>query len=238
VIDYSTLIQTAGARANAADSNEARQAVEAVVTVVALALDDDERGRLADVLPGALRGAAALPGPATPVASSAALVRTVSERSGCPAERARFYTQAVLATVADAEPEVAELIARRLPDGHDLFSPIDQGVTARGSGVPTRQSPRILDRDEIARQLDGLTGWEGDELRLRRTVVLPPDRVRPLRDAVGRVERELDHHARVTQDQGAVTFEVWTHSLDRVTDMDVELARRINRAVEEIGASG
>jgi pterin-4a-carbinolamine dehydratase len=104
--------------------------------------------------------------------------------------------------------------------------------------VPIDLSPRLLERDEVERELSGLTGWDGDERRLRRTVVLPPDRVRPLRDAVARVEQEMTHHARVEQQEGEVTFEVWTHSLDRVTDMDVALARRINEAVERVGSAG
>ncbi|MEU7813022.1 4a-hydroxytetrahydrobiopterin dehydratase [Pseudonocardia sp. NPDC049154] len=48
----------------------------------------------------------------------------------------------------------------------------------------------------------------------------------------------LTHHARVEQQQDAVTFELWTHSLDRVTDMDVELARRIDAAIAALGSSG
>ena len=83
-----------------------------------------------------------------------------------------------------------------------------------------------------------LEGWEGDEHRLRRTVALPPERQRPLRDAVARAEHDMTHHARVEQLQDAVTFEVWTHSLDRVTDMDVELARRIDAAVAAVGSHG
>jgi pterin 4 alpha carbinolamine dehydratase len=66
-----------------------------------------------------------------------------------------------------------------------------------------------------------------------------PTRVpRPLRDAVARAEREMSHHARVEQQEGTVTFEVWTHPLDRVTDRDVELARRIDEAVDAVGAAG
>ena len=170
--------------------------------------------------------------------SGAALVSAVSAGSGCPAERARFDTQAVLSTLAGSEPEVASALAQRLPDGEELFSPIDQGVPPRGSGVPTELTPRLLEREEIDRALAALESWEGDEHRLRRTVVLPPERHRPLRDAVARAERDMTHHARVEQLQDAVTFEVWTHSLDRVTDMDVELARRIDAAIAAVGSSG
>jgi pterin-4a-carbinolamine dehydratase len=162
----------------------------------------------------------------------------VSAGSGCPAERARFYTQAVLSTLAGSEPEVASVLARRLPDSEELFSPIDQGVPPRGSGVPTGLTPRLLERAEIDHALAALEGWEGDEHRLRRTVVLPPERERPLLDAVARAEHDMTHHARVEQLRDAVTFEVWTHSLDRVTDMDVELARRIDAAIAAVGSSG
>jgi pterin-4a-carbinolamine dehydratase len=106
------------------------------------------------------------------------------------------------------------------------------------SGVPTRLSPQLLDRTDVDRELRRLPGWDGDEHRLRRTVELPPDRVRPLRDAVSRAEREMDHKARVEQREGTLTFEVWTHSLDRVTDLDVQLAHRIDEAVETVGSHG
>jgi pterin-4a-carbinolamine dehydratase len=162
----------------------------------------------------------------------------VSAGSGCPAERTRFHTQAVLSTLAGSEPEVARVIARRLPDGEELFSPIDQGVPPRGSGVPVGLTPRLLEQGEIERALAALEGWEGDEHRLRRTVVLPPERQRRLRDAVARAERDMTHHARVEQLQDAVTFEVWTHSLVRVSDMDVELARRIDAAIAAVESSG
>lgn len=238
MIQYATFIEAAGAQADVADTDEARRSVEAVILAVAASLDEPDRERLAAVLPGSLRAAAEIPGQAVHPDGGAALVAAVSAGSGCPAERARFYTQAVLSTLASAEPEVASVIARRLPDSEELFAPIDQGVPPRGSGVPIGLTPRLLEQDEIDRALAALEGWEGDEHRLRRTVVLPPDRQRPLRDAVARAEQDMTHHAHVEQLQDTVTFEVWTHSLDRVTDMDVELARRIDAAVAAVGSHG
>jgi pterin-4a-carbinolamine dehydratase len=238
VIKYAMLIEAAGAQAGATDAEEARRAVEAVIAAVAASLEEPDRDRLAAVLPGSLRGAAETRGDALHPASGAALVAAVSAGSGCPAERARFYTQAVLSTLAGSEPELASVLAQRLPDGEELCSPIDQGVPPRGSGVPIELTPRLLERDEIDRALAALESWEGDEHRLRCTVVLPPERQRPLRAAVARAEHDMTHHARVEQLQNEITFEVWTHSLDRVTDMDVELARRIDAAVAAVGSSG
>ena len=232
MIQYATFIESVGAQAGTADTEEARRAVEAVIAAVAASLEESDRDRLAAVLPGSLRRAADIRGTAAPPESGAALVSAVGAGCGCPGERARFYTQAVLSTLAGSEPHVAGILARRLPDGDELFSPIDQGVPARGL------TPRLLERAEIDRALAALEGWEGDEHRLRRTVVLPPERQRPLRDAVARAGHDMTHHARVEQLQDAITFEVWTHSLDRVTDMDVELARRIDAAVAAVGSHG
>lgn len=238
MIKYATFVEAAGERAGVADTEEARRAVEAVLAGVAASLDESDRDRLAAVLPGSLRPAVETHGQGERPESGAALVFAVSAASGCSPERSRFYTQAVLSTLADLEPEVAAALARRLPDGDELFAPVDQGVTPRGSGVPIGLTPRLLEQDEIDRVLAALEDWTGDQHRLRRTVVLPSDRHRPIRNAVARAEQELTHHARVEEEGDALTFEVWTHSLDRVTDLDVELARRIDAAVAAIGSSG
>ncbi len=238
VIQYANFIEAVRDLAGAGDTEEARRATEAVIGAVAAAVAEPDRRRLSVILPGSLRGAADIHGPARPPENGAALVSTVSARSGCPAERARFYTQAVLSTLADCEPEVAGLLSRRPPAGEELFSPIDQGVPPRGLGVPTGLTPRLLERDEVERALAALEGWEIDEHRLRRTVVLPPERQRPIRNAVAKAEQAMTHHARVEQGQDRIIFEVWTHSLDRVTDMDLELARRIDAAIAAIGSGG
>jgi uncharacterized protein (DUF2267 family) len=136
-----------GAQVGAADTEEARRAVEAVIAAVAASLEEPDRDRLAAVLPGSLRSATEMQGEAPRPDSGAALVSAVSAGSGFPAERARFYTQAVLSTLAGSEPDVASVLARRLPDGEDLFSPIDQGVPPRFSYERfEEQSPDAYER--------------------------------------------------------------------------------------------
>ena len=92
MIKYATFIEAAGAQAGVADTEEARRAVEAVIAAVAASLDESDRDRLAAVLPGSIRRAAEIRGPGLRPHSGADLVSAVSARSGCPAERARFYT--------------------------------------------------------------------------------------------------------------------------------------------------
>ncbi|MGY1634883.1 DUF2267 domain-containing protein [Geodermatophilus sp. SYSU D01186] len=62
MIQYATFIQAVGAQAGAAETEEARRAVEAVIAAVAASLEESDRERLAAVLPGSLRGAAEIRG--------------------------------------------------------------------------------------------------------------------------------------------------------------------------------
>ena len=140
MIKYATFIEAVGAQAGAADTEEARRAVEAVIAAVAASLEECDRDRLAAVLPGSLRGAAEIRGQALHPDSGAALVSAVSAASGCPAERARFYTQG--------------------------------GDEHTGCGAPSCSRP------------------------------------------------SASGHYGVEQLRDTITFEIWTHSLDRVTDMD------------------
>jgi 4a-hydroxytetrahydrobiopterin dehydratase len=87
---------------------------------------------------------------------------------------------------------------------------------------------RLLDDEERTRQLEGLPGWEGDAVALRRTVSAPdfPTAVR-LVGAVAEVAEELDHHPDIDIRWRTLTFVLSTHSAGGVTQNDVELAHRI-----------
>lgn len=93
--------------------------------------------------------------------------------------------------------------------------------------------PRLRDRpltpEEVAAGLLELPGWHGDTRRIARTV-RPPD-LWHLLEGVATAETDLDHHTVVDLDSGTVTFSVWTHDCDAVTEGDLELARRINAIV-------
>ena len=89
--------------------------------------------------------------------------------------------------------------------------------------------PARLSPDEIAAALHGLPEWSGDGDGIRRTAELPS-----FRDAVDAIVRiadvaeEMDHHPDVDLRWRTLHLAVVTHSAGGVTELDLELARRID----------
>ena len=92
--------------------------------------------------------------------------------------------------------------------------------------------PPRLSPDEIAAALHGLPNWSGDGDGLHRTAKLPT-----FRDAVAAivaiadVAEELDHHPDVDLRWRTLHLTLVTHSAGGVTDLDLQLARRIDALV-------
>ena len=89
---------------------------------------------------------------------------------------------------------------------------------------PSRLSP-----DELTAALSGLPSWSGDGEGLRRTVELPgfPDAVAAL-VRIAFVAEQLDHHPDVDLRWRRLHLTLVTHSAGGVTELDLELARRID----------
>jgi 4a-hydroxytetrahydrobiopterin dehydratase len=89
--------------------------------------------------------------------------------------------------------------------------------------------PPRLSPDEIAAALPGLPEWSGDGDGIRRTVELPT-----FRDAVDAIVRiadvaeEMDHHPDVDLRWRTLHLTLVSHSAGGVTQLDLELARRID----------
>ena len=89
---------------------------------------------------------------------------------------------------------------------------------------PTRLSP-----DEIAAALQELPLWSGDVDGLHRSARLPS-----FRDAVAAivaiadVAEEMDHHPDIDLRWRTLHLALVSHSAGGVTDLDLELARRID----------
>lgn len=232
MLEYQSFLSAVGRHIAVSDTAEVKAGVEAVLGAVDQVLDADARGRLAALLPGSLRATMGT-GTATRALTTDAFVEVVASGGGYPTERARYWAQAVLAALAESDADAAEIIRPALPDP-TLFQPLGQGPAPVRTGVATNLSPEILEPDEIARNLATMPGWTGDTSRIVRTVEIPAERVAPLTDAVHRIETELGHHARIDNGTDGLTFTVWTHSLDRVTELDLTLARRIDEAIATV----
>ena len=89
--------------------------------------------------------------------------------------------------------------------------------------------PPRLSPDEVAAALRGLPQWSGDVSGLHRTVQLAsfPAAVAAI-VAIADVAEELDHHPDVDLRFRTLHLTLVSHSEQGVSELDVELARRID----------
>jgi 4a-hydroxytetrahydrobiopterin dehydratase len=92
--------------------------------------------------------------------------------------------------------------------------------------------PTLLDADAVGVALGELDGWSGDTTAITRTAQLPsfPDAIAVV-DRVAVVAEEMNHHPDIDIRWRNLTFACATHSAGGVTDLDIELARRIDEIV-------
>jgi len=97
---------------------------------------------------------------------------------------------------------------------------------------------RRLEPDELSAQLGNLVGWTGDVAGLRRTYQAQTflEGIR-LVDGVAEVAEEMDHHPDIDVRWRSVTFALVTHSEGGVTQLDIELAHRIDALAGGLGAT-
>jgi 4a-hydroxytetrahydrobiopterin dehydratase len=89
--------------------------------------------------------------------------------------------------------------------------------------------PPRLSPDELSAGLSALPLWSGDADGLRRSVELPgfPDAVAAI-VRIGFVAEKLDHHPDVDLRWRTLHLTLVSHSAGGVTELDLELARRID----------
>lgn len=89
--------------------------------------------------------------------------------------------------------------------------------------------PPRLSPDELAAALHGLPLWSGNGDGLRRTVELPTFRAAVAAIvAIADVAEELDHHPDVDLRWRTLHLILVSHSAGGVSDLDLQLARRID----------
>ena len=97
---------------------------------------------------------------------------------------------------------------------------------------------RPLDAEEIERQLLGLPSWSGDSAGIRASVTFPDFRaaIRGV-DEIALVAEEMDHHPDIDIRWRTLHLTLTTHSAGGVTQLDVELAHRIDEIAAGLGAT-
>ena len=89
--------------------------------------------------------------------------------------------------------------------------------------------PQALPVDEVAAAVAELTHWDGDAQGIYRRVDLPSFRAAvDAVVAIADIAEEMDHHPDLDLRYDSLRIAVVTHSAGGVTDLDVELARRVD----------
>jgi uncharacterized protein (DUF2267 family)/pterin-4a-carbinolamine dehydratase len=228
-IEYEEFIE-AVSRSAGIDHQSARKVAQATFVAVAERLDNDGRQRLAAALPPLFRQY--LPRQARSRDwDLAALIREMAQRGKQPPEQARVRAQAVLAAIAEREPDLPAGLP--LPDDiRELFTPpeIGGGVTGASGHLAS------LTSEEVDAALRRLPDWEGDTSGLRRTIVLPPDSLDRVLDRIENLRRDLGGGVYTRRDGGNAEVTVKTASVNAVTAPDVDIAASIDRLIADFTA--
>jgi 4a-hydroxytetrahydrobiopterin dehydratase len=96
--------------------------------------------------------------------------------------------------------------------------------------------PELLDTEAVTTALAALDGWSGDTSAITRTAQLAsfPDAIAVVA-RVAVVAEDMDHHPDIDIRWRNLTFVCSTHSAGGVTELDIELARRIDEIVKNQG---
>jgi Uncharacterized conserved protein (DUF2267) len=196
-------------------------------------LPREERPALRDALPPPLRPAG-VEHAGGRRRDAPAFVRFVAGREGREPERVRYEVQAVLSALETLEPEVTDRLRRSLPDDFaELFLAPGGGPPpdlAAGAGVPPAELT-----DDVLALLRRLPEWAGDHRRLTREVGPPDYLAEQLLDRLRRLEQATGRRAVVTdQPDGSYRIEVWTHSEDQVTDLDVPFVLAVEDLIDDV----
>ncbi|MEN3308722.1 MAG: hypothetical protein V7603_4924 [Micromonosporaceae bacterium] len=213
------------------DFDRARLACEATVTVLARALEAGQRDRFLRGVPTELRDDYAVRVPYRPDGLGDFLdqVATIVHRAP---DEARYQAQAVLCTMRDQDPGLVASVDLPGYVGELLAPlPVGGGVVGVDGGTPP------LTEDELRAALAGLPLWSGDRRALVRTIALPAENLERVLGRLADLKRELGRGPRIARDgAGSATLTVRTTNAGAVTTMDVELAHRVDAAVDEAGA--
>ena len=96
---------------------------------------------------------------------------------------------------------------------------------------------RLLKADEITRQLGDLPDWQYDGEALHADKEAPTFPVAiSIVDEIAEVAEQMNHHPDIDIRWKRLVFKLSTHSEKGVTQLDIELAHRIDQIATEHGA--
>ena len=97
---------------------------------------------------------------------------------------------------------------------------------------------RLLDDEEIGRQLAALPGWVRDGASLTRAYELP-DFTTAIRgvDEIALHAEAMDHHPDIDIRWRTLRLTLSTHSAGGVTQLDIELAHQIHEVLTRLGGT-
>jgi uncharacterized protein (DUF2267 family)/pterin-4a-carbinolamine dehydratase len=234
VVKYKELVEEIRKVSGLPDADSAARAAAATMGALSHVLPAADRERMADLLPGKLRNSMEADARFAPSGGrrveESGFVAEVAGRCGCTPQQARLRAHATLATLAAREGE--NLAKIRLPDWFDdLVNSPDPyvGVVAAATKAPP------LTEEEVRVALTYLPHWTGDRRQLVRSVGLPPENADRVRRQVERTIDASHRHGVVQPIPDGVRITLQTESAQAITPDDVDLARRIEQTLTEVG---
>lgn len=93
--------------------------------------------------------------------------------------------------------------------------------------------PRLLDSEELQRQLADLPEWRVEGTELRRSIEFPnfPAAIRCVGDVAADAEA-MNHHPDIDIRWRTLHFSLSTHSAGGLTQLDIELAHQIDAVAQ------
>jgi 4a-hydroxytetrahydrobiopterin dehydratase len=97
---------------------------------------------------------------------------------------------------------------------------------------------RLLDSEEVARQLEGLPGWTGSTAEIRRSYTFPsfPTCISAV-DEIAVLAEDMDHHPDLDIRWRTLHVVLSTHSEGGTTQLDIELAHQLHEAAARLGGT-
>jgi uncharacterized protein (DUF2267 family) len=229
-LGYQDLVEDVRRRSGV-DFKTAKVGAEATVLVLAFALEAAERQRLLAAVPNSLHDVLPVDG-IERHKDLPGFLAEVGRISGRTPEQARYQAEATLAALADHDGDLVESL--HVPDGlRELLNPpaAGGGIVGASTTTPT------LDEAQLRAALDDLPYWAGDSDGLYRVVALPPDNLDRVLARLDRLRLETGRGPSIARPGGtAAVLTLRTNQAGGVTALDVDLARTIDDAIDEVGA--